>query len=106
MSAVTCFPDSRMVTRRYPALEVWLKFASGRRAGRLTSRYLSMDHRGTVSAVTDASQSTQLAYTVDSFGRQLAGIGGSNPNVPNSLIYQTNWLTLQVGGEWLRSLPK
>lgn len=61
-------------------------------------QYLHMDHRGTAYAVTDASQSTQLSYVQDAFGTQLAATGGANPNVPNNLIYQSNWLTLQVGG--------
>jgi hypothetical protein len=36
---------------------------------------------------------------------QLVGFGGENPAVPNSLIYQANWLTLQIGGKWLGFSP-
>jgi len=66
-------------------------------------QYLCMDHRGTVAAVADVNQNTLLAYTQDTFGRQLAGIGGSTPGVPNELIYQTNWRTPLIGGQhyWL-----
>jgi hypothetical protein len=63
-------------------------------------QYLCMDHRGTVAAVTDVNQSTLLTYTQDAFGRQLAGIGGSTPAVPNELIYQTNWRTPLIGGQY------
>jgi YD repeat-containing protein len=60
-------------------------------------QYLCMNHRGTAYAVTDISQNVQLTYTLDSFGRQLAGIGGM-PAVPNELIYQANWMTPIIGG--------
>jgi RHS repeat-associated protein len=63
-------------------------------------QYLSTDHRGSVYDVTDASQNSQLSYTMDAFGRQLAGIGGNSPTTPNELIYQTNWRTVQIGGKW------
>lgn len=68
-------------------------------------QYLSLDHRGSVYAVTDANQSTQLSYVMDAFGRQLTGIGGASPVVPNSLIYQTNWMTLQIGSKWYGLSP-
>ena len=61
--------------------------------------YGCMDHRGTAYAVTDAAQNIQLGYTQDAFGIQLAPVGGANPAVPNDLIYQTNWLTLNIGGK-------
>ena len=63
-------------------------------------QYPVMDHRGTVYAVTDASQNTLLSYTLDAFGRQLSAIGGSQPDAPNDLIYQSNWLTVKIGGKW------
>ena len=68
-------------------------------------QYLCMDHRGTAYAVADANQGTQLAYTMDAFGRQLAGIGGSTPAVPNELIYQTNWRMPLIGGQYLWLSP-
>jgi YD repeat-containing protein len=63
-------------------------------------QYPVMDHRGSVYAVLDDSQNTQLAYTMDSFGRQLAGIGGSVAALPNDLIEQTNVRMRQIGGKW------
>lgn len=63
-------------------------------------QYPLMDHRGTVYAITDQNQNIQLLYSMDSFGRFLAAIGGADPNVPNDVIYQSNWLTLQIGGRW------
>jgi hypothetical protein len=56
-----------------------------------------MDHRGTVYALTDSSQSVLSNYFIDSFGRQIGESKGMSPSVPNELIYQTNWLTLVIG---------
>jgi hypothetical protein len=61
-------------------------------------QYLHADQRGTVHAVTDRSQRILLSYVQDAYGRTLAGVGGSGPSVPNDLIYQTNWLTFDLGG--------
>lgn len=57
------------------------------------------DLRGTAYAVTDENESVQLNYAQDAFGRELAAPGGTDPAVPNDLIYQTNWLTLNIGGK-------
>ncbi len=62
--------------------------------------YLATDLRGTTYSVTYVNQGTQLAYTMDAFGRMVAGIGGSNSVVPNDFIVQTNALTKQIGGIW------
>ena len=64
-------------------------------------QYLQMDHRGTAYAVTDAAQNTQLSYAMDAFGRQLSAVAGANPTVPNEMIYQTNWMTVNIGGKTL-----
>jgi len=56
------------------------------------------DHRGTFYKITDQNQDVQIDYTLDAFGRQIAAPGGADPVVPNELIYQTNWLTLNIGG--------
>jgi hypothetical protein len=69
-------------------------------AGATYYQYLAMDHRGSVYAVTDASQNILLSYTMDAFGRLLAGVGGSTPTVPNDLIEQSNVRTRQIGGKW------
>jgi RHS repeat-associated protein len=63
-------------------------------------QYLVMDHRGTAYKVTDEAGATQIAYTLDAFGRELAAPAGADPNIPNDLVYQTNWLTIKVGGAW------
>jgi RHS repeat-associated protein len=63
-------------------------------------QYLVLDHRGTAYKVADSEGATQLEYTLDAFGRQLAAPTGLDANVPNDLVYQTNWLTIKVGGEW------
>jgi len=62
-------------------------------------QYLHMDHRGTVAKVTDAGQNTQIEYTMDAFGRELAAPSGADPAVPNDFIYQTNWMTVTIGGK-------
>jgi hypothetical protein len=59
-------------------------------------QYLVMDHRGTAYRVTDESGATQIVYTLDAFGRELSAPAGADPNVPNELIYQSNWLTTAV----------
>jgi hypothetical protein len=63
-------------------------------------QYLVLDHRGTAYKVADSEGDTQVEYALDAFGRQLAAPIGLDPNVPNELIYQTNWLTIKVGGAW------
>lgn len=57
-------------------------------------QYPIMDHRGTVYKVTDENAATQIEYSMDAFGRELSTPAGADPNVPNDLIYQANWLTL------------
>jgi hypothetical protein len=64
-------------------------------------QYLVMDHRGTAYKVTDEAGATQIAYTLDAFGRELAAPTGLDPTVPNDLAYQTNWLTIKVAGRSL-----
>jgi len=60
-----------------------------------------MDHRGTVYATSDgANVALQQSYTLDSFGRPLAAVGGAFPAIPNEFISQTNAMTLQIGGVW------
>lgn len=60
-------------------------------------QYPLMDHRGTAYVVADESQNSQITYALDSFGKSLSSAGGTDPSVPNELIYQTNWLTLNIG---------
>jgi hypothetical protein len=66
-------------------------------------QYLVMDHRGTAYKVTDEAGATQIAYTLDAFGRQLAAPAGLDPNVPNELVYQTNWVSLRLANLYLVS---
>ena len=63
-------------------------------------QYPVMDHRGSVYATVDNGQNTQLTYTTDAFGRQLAGVGGAVPTLPNDLIAQSNVRMRQIGGKW------
>jgi YD repeat-containing protein len=60
-------------------------------------QYHHMDHRGTVYAVTDPSQSAMLRYFQDAFGRQVGTTTGTRPVLANDLIYQSNWLSIAVG---------
>ena len=60
-------------------------------------QYVHMDHQGSVAKVTDANQNVQISYVRDAFGRQIVAPGGSNPNVPNDLVFQSNWITANVG---------
>jgi len=60
-------------------------------------QYLHMDHQGSVAKITDASQATQISYLNDAFGRQIIAPAGTSPNVPNELIFQSNWMTVTVG---------
>lgn len=59
--------------------------------------YHHMDHQGSVAKVTDANQVTQIAYVVDAFGRRIVSPGGANPAIPNDLVFQSNWITANVG---------
>jgi YD repeat-containing protein len=68
-------------------------------------QYMCMDHRGTVYTVTDASQNALLTYTQDAFGRQLDNIGGTAPKLSNEMIYQTNWKTPLIGGQYYWQSP-
>lgn len=68
-------------------------------------QYGLADHRGTFYKVTDQDQNVQLEYTLDAFGRPLAEVGGADPNVPNDLQYQSNWLSLKIGGRWYGISP-
>ena len=68
-------------------------------------QYLCTDDRGSVFAVTDQNQNTQLNYTMDAYGRQLASVGGLTPALPNELIYQSNWRTPKIGGQFYYESP-
>jgi hypothetical protein len=68
-------------------------------------QYLIMDHRGTAYKVTDPDGTTQIAYTLDAFGRQLAAPAGADPSVANELVYQTNWLALAFQSRLLGLSP-
>lgn len=68
-------------------------------------QYPLMDHRGTVYAVADSGQNTLLSYTQDAFGRQLSAVGGTFPNVPSEMIYQTNWRTPLIGSTYYGLSP-
>jgi hypothetical protein len=56
-----------------------------------------MDHQGSVTKVTDANQKIQIAYVNDAFGRQIIAPAGANPMVPNDLVFQSNWITANIG---------
>jgi hypothetical protein len=56
-----------------------------------------MDQQGSVAKVTDVNQKIQIAYVYDAFGRQIVAPSGANPAVPNDLVFQSNWITANVG---------